>query len=1364
MATKKTPRSAPLPRPTAADAPELVTQVGAVATFLDDGFSRSALYEAVNRAGVRDASSRRLTSEFVQEALWVLQQRGDVAASEWDPSCWCVPEDACWRNLERAHEAGLLGPITDALAEERRRYRQYTMRVSRGEVRAALVLGRVTQAIGDLSRSLQYVRKSAEVGAAVLHTLGHTPKATWVAQLSEPLLDSYANALLDGALASLSPIEDDLLVSFCEHDERAISAKAARVAVMRGLPVEDVLATQTALGRAEIQLFAALMASDVDTAGVTAIAHEHLERVQGKGVTNARRLSDEVGVAFGLVALVAGTVDSLQRERLQRRIEALGRKMDFEHFVLAEFLRWQLSGDRLQSADYPDTARLTWVQVLLLGLLHSWAGTQPVPQRLVRHLAAYAHLAERSGYTAAAKVFNDTQHALHTGDARPGSFAATYRSRRAWELTLDALESVAEAVVAPDASEAKGAFPRVVWEVSVPTEKRALSITPRLVKSARAQRGTVLNLEKLQQSTEPYVTPSVREVLGCAEMHRVALDPWGKRKETVISLGYTALLQLVDDPHVVDSEGAPLRIVRAEGELRAERTASGEATTLSLHPPELLTREFHTERVPPDMLAVYARTPELTRVASLLAMGKVEIPRAGEGRLGRVLSRVGQRVRVSAGQDIELAGRSVEADPRLAFLCRWSGQRLDVRLRAIPLGLGGPHLPPGQGQAQRVATLDGETVQTVRDLAHERDVRRRIFAATPLLDALDWHDDATSLEGMDLALAFLADVALVDSALCILAWPDGKTLPSPVTLGMQQLRVRVRQTKDELISAIQLEVDEGLVVELQQLIDAWPGRGRFVHLAGDRVLALSDELRRRLDALSGLGAAGKKGLETPLVMLPRLVELTEAAGHRTLDANTQASLERLQAALTSEVPLPAGFGAELRDYQLSGYVWMARLANAELGACLADDMGLGKTVQSLALLTQRAKLGPALVVAPTSVVGAWTAEAQRFASNLNVITLAESQERAGVLAAAGPFDVLICSYGVLVTEQEALTTTRFATVVFDEAHALKNAQTQRAKAAAELDAGFRLALTGTPVENHLGELWSLMRCVLPGLLGSERQFTKQFVEPIANGHRERLQELRARMRPFLLRRTKSEVLEELPERSETTLLVTPTPEERAFYEALRRKAEDAIAAQRASGDGSARIKLLTEILKLRQAAVDPRVLNAEGPAGAKLEVLTERVLALHEEGHQALVFTQFLDMLGRVEQRLSAEGLRVLTLDGSLSAKARTAQVAAFQAGEADVFVMSLHAGGVGVTLTAADYVFHLDPWWNPAVEDQATGRAHRIGQKRPVHVYRLITAGTLEEKILALHGTKRQLSGDLLEGLDEAKKLDLETLRELLT
>jgi len=355
----------------------------------------------------------------------------------------------------------------------------------------------------------------------------------------------------------------------------------------------------------------------------------------------------------------------------------------------------------------------------------------------------------------------------------------------------------------------------------------------------------------------------------------------------------------------------------------------------------------------------------------------------------------------------------------------------------------------------------------------------------------------------------------------------------------------------------------------------------------------------------------------------------------------------------------------------------------------------------------------------------------------------------------------LCSYGLLVTEAERLAGLELSTVVFDEAHMLKNERTQRARAAVNIRAGFRIALTGTPVENHLGELWSLMHTIVPGLLGTRRHFDGRFAQPIAGGDRERAGHLRSIVRPFMLRRTKAQVLDELPPREEITVVVSRGSKEAAFYEALRLRALEQLED---TDDPKARFQILAELTRLRQAAVDPRLVDAvHGPPGAKLDVLMERLLALREEGHRALVFSQFLGAMALVHQRLDAAGLDYLSLDGSTPAAERAELIERFQGGAGDVFVMSLKAGGVGVNLTGADYVIHLDPWWNPAVEEQATGRAHRIGQLRPVTVYRLVSQGTVEERILALHGSKRQLADDMLAGLDTAKTLDLDELRSLM-
>jgi SNF2 family DNA or RNA helicase len=331
--------------------------------------------------------------------------------------------------------------------------------------------------------------------------------------------------------------------------------------------------------------------------------------------------------------------------------------------------------------------------------------------------------------------------------------------------------------------------------------------------------------------------------------------------------------------------------------------------------------------------------------------------------------------------------------------------------------------------------------------------------------------------------------------------------------------------------------------------------------------------------------------------------------------------------------------------------------------------------------------------------------------------------------------------------------------VLDEAQAIKNLTAQRTKAALRLRAAVRIALTGTPVENHLGELYSLMRFLNPGLLGSAKQFETRFAKPIQrDADRAVAQQLKRLIRPFVLRRKKSEVLDDLPQKTVITLRIEPSAEERALYAALREQALAKVVAPGATNQ--ARIQILAELMRLRRAACHPRLVLPETTIeGSKLNAFEELVDELRQGGHRALVFSQFVDHLSIVRKRLDELGISYQYLDGSVSTSARAAAVDAFQSGHGDLFLISLKAGGFGLNLTAADYVVHLDPWWNPAVEDQASDRAHRIGQTRPVMVYRLVMQGSIEEKILALHDHKRDLADALLEGTASSAALTVDEL-----
>ncbi|MBX3620123.1 MAG: DEAD/DEAH box helicase [Rhizobacter sp.] len=451
--------------------------------------------------------------------------------------------------------------------------------------------------------------------------------------------------------------------------------------------------------------------------------------------------------------------------------------------------------------------------------------------------------------------------------------------------------------------------------------------------------------------------------------------------------------------------------------------------------------------------------------------------------------------------------------------------------------------------------------------------------------------------------------------------------------------------------------------------------------------------------------------------------------------------------------------AQLRHYQLDGLAWMDFLRRARLGGILADDMGLGKTLQALALLQGELDAGrldkPSLVVVPTSLIGNWEAEARRFTPDLKLVVLHGAQRARHFKHIAGA-QLVVTSYPLAMRDIATLGAQEWHYVLLDEAQRIKNSRSQAALSVKGLNARHRLCLSGTPLENHLGELWSLMDFVCPGLLGSEPQFREHYRTPIErrqDGYR--AQQLARRVKPFLLRRTKQQVARELPEKTETLLRVDLTGTQRDLYETVRAtmdsKLREVIAQQ---GLARSQIMVLDALLRLRQVCCDPRLLKiGEGDAAArphhpsaKMELLLDLLPTLVEDGRRVLLFSQFTEMLSLIELELARLKLPYLLLTGE--SRDRASLVERFQQGEVPLFLISLKAGGVGLNLTAADTVILYDPWWNPAVEQQAIDRAYRIGQDKPVFVYKLLASGTVEDKMLELQARKSGLADALLSGV----------------
>jgi len=719
--------------------------------------------------------------------------------------------------------------------------------------------------------------------------------------------------------------------------------------------------------------------------------------------------------------------------------------------------------------------------------------------------------------------------------------------------------------------------------------------------------------------------------------------------------------------------------------------------------------------------------------------------------LPRLLTEFIPRVASSLGADLpdlSTVSEVVDAHPRIQLRAEgdlvgahislrvfYDDLQLDVSTQGFPSPLAF-HSPSGARGKPRVV---------------RRDIGVEMAAVQSLYDlGFEVGEHGTLVAEGDKAIAF---------------WTDGiRTLPRewdyriPEDLAQVHIRqkpvmprMRVSSGVDWLSLAMTFDAG-GVAVSEDELRSCLMQGRRLVKLEdGSYAPVETENVREILDRMAELYVGGGSQSKLPLSQAGRVQDLMRLVADNAAAANTQQLFGRLQDVGTiDQVAKPRMLKATLRPYQKQGFSWLVFLHNLGTGGILADDMGLGKTLQAISLflwVKTKQKEALSLVVAPTSVVPNWVREIEKFAPSLKVV-MWQGPDRQKLAQEAAEADVIITSYALLRRDEEFLQNLNLTYAVLDEAQHIKNPLSATSRAAKKLKTVRRLALTGTPIENRLSEIWSIFDFVSPGLLGSLNEFEERYARPVDRGEAKVIGKLRATIHPFVMRRTKSEVAQDLPEKIEQEMIVPLAENQAKLYEQVLRQIRDSLLSEiEAQGVASSQIQILAALTRLRQVACDPRLLKLETDLeeeSGKLNALRELVQEAIAGGHRMLVFSQFVEMLKIIRESLERDGIAYEYLDGST--KDRQAIVDRFneEAG-APIFLISLKAGGVGLNLTGADTVVHFDPWWNPAVEDQATDRAHRIGQKKVVTVYRLIARGTVEEKILKLSSKKRELVANVL-------------------
>ncbi len=954
-------------------------------------------------------------------------------------------------------------------------------------------------------------------------------------------------------------------------------------------------------------------------------------------------------------------------------------------------------------------------------------------------------------------------------------FSSIHARELSWEKRMEAIHNFLSGKEIDTKKKISKNPKRLVWFIS--TTYKEVNPYEQSFSKNDWTKGRRVSVLKLRDDTEsyPYLTEQDKEVIKKATKK----DYWAD----TYSIDYTIAMPLLAEHPLVFNEqtGSPMLLELSEPVLEVELLENNtqEEYRLSFSLPSaqagIAVEEQNGKHI------VTAITPSHIKLKEIMGEDNLIIPQKAHEMIFEILSTEESPVKVRTVMELSNLSRDkINSKPLLRLKRTHNKSEVGLEVQAIVYPLEGHStcFIPTKGSDNFIAKVNNKPYKIQRFIEDERLEADLMLSQCPSLKenllSEDYHWEFNQVDTAYQTLLELQQTSIE------LEWFNSEPIRITKSLDKSDLTLKAKAKNNWFSLHGDIQIDENLVLNMRSLLkEMKTHKGRFIPLANGQVVALAEDFKKVLDRVQAITQDDKEDVLLHSLAVPALQNLFN---DETIESDEiwKSWQEKLHL-LDERIELPKGLQAELRPYQVDGFTWLSSLVKIGAGACLADDMGLGKTLQTITLilsLVQSSKTGtnldekgkPILVVAPTSVCHNWEIEIKRFAPQLNVSRITAmnaKKERKSIIENLDENDILIIGYALLNSEMTSLLKHMFKLVVFDEAQALKNPQAIRTKSAHKIIADSKLALTGTPIENSLDDLWSIFNVINTGLLGSLESFNSRFnpstlaPESVKNNARNSLRSL---VKPFILRRTKTAVLDELPPRIEQTLIIEPSEAERALYEALRRQAVDNLEKAKKEGEKSVQFHVLAELTKLRRACCNPVLIDPNTEIeSSKLSTLLKLVQDLRTNNHQALIFSQFTSHLEIVFREIENLGLRVFYLDGSTPEKKRGELVKDFQNGKADIFCISLKAGGQGLNLTAADYVIHLDPWWNPAVEDQASDRAHRMGQLRPVTIYRLIMQGSVEEKILKLHSTKRELAEDILSNSSVAHKLSLNDLLQLL-